>query len=80
MSPDLPLMQPPGGGMLAISPDGARLAYLSDRGGTVHIRVRRMDLGQEAEAGDAPLSFAWSPGGKGILKYVTGGEPAHHHT
>jgi acylaminoacyl-peptidase len=48
------------------SPDGARLAYLSERGGTVHIRVRRMDSGQEAEAGDAPLSFAWAPDGQWI--------------
>ncbi|MEO8594762.1 MAG: prolyl oligopeptidase family serine peptidase [Candidatus Solibacter sp.] len=49
------------------SPDGARIAYLSDRGGTPQIRVRRLDGAADIEVtrGDAsPLTVAWSPDGK----------------
>jgi len=48
------------------SPDGARIAYLSDRGGKTQIRVQRPDTGQEVEipSAQSPLSVAWSPDGK----------------
>ena len=51
------------------SPDGARLAYLSNRSGRPQIRVRWMDTGQEAQITDlqdAPSGIEWSPDGKWI--------------
>ncbi len=52
-----------------LSPDGARLAYLSNRSGRPQIRVRWMDSGQEAQITDlqdAPSGIEWSPDGKWI--------------
>jgi len=51
------------------SPDGGRLAYLSNRGGKTQIHVRWMDTGQEAKITDLeqpPGNFAWSPDGHWI--------------
>lgn len=51
------------------SPDGKRLAYLSNRSGRVQVWVRWMDTGQEAMITDlqqAPANIAWSPDGKWI--------------
>jgi acylaminoacyl-peptidase len=52
-----------------LSPDGTRVAYLSNRSGTTQIHVRWLDTGQEAQITDlqqAPSSIAWSPDGKWI--------------
>jgi len=48
------------------SPDGARLAYLSDRSGKTQIRVHTVDSGQELEIPTAlpPEALAWSADGK----------------
>ena len=49
------------------SPDGTRLAYLSDRDGKTQIYVRWMDTGQTAKLTNlenAPQNIAWSPDGK----------------
>src|SRR6266403_1458963 len=49
------------------SPDGLRLAYLSDADGTQQIYVRWMDTGQTARITNldqAPEAIAWSPDGK----------------
>jgi len=49
------------------SPDGTRIAYLSDRDGKPQIYVRWMDNGQTAELTNlenAPSDLAWSPDGK----------------
>ena len=51
------------------SPDGTRLAYITNRGGKTQIHVRWMDSGQEAaitDLEDAPANIAWSPDGKWI--------------
>jgi acylaminoacyl-peptidase len=51
------------------SPDGKRIAWLSNRGGKQQIHVRWMDTGQEAQITDlqqAPSNIAWSPDGKWI--------------
>ncbi len=51
------------------SPDGARLAYLSDREETSQIWVRWMDSGQSSRVThvpEGPASPAWSPDGKQI--------------
>ena len=51
------------------SPDGANIAYLSDRQGVVQIWVRSVKTGEEhaaARGGPAPLALAWSPDGKSI--------------
>ena len=51
------------------SPDGTRIAWLSDRGGKPHIMVRRLESGPETEirtAGQMPLNLAWSLDGKSI--------------
>src|SRR5271169_932277 len=51
------------------SPDGARLAYLSDADGKQQIYVRWMDSGQTARItslDQAPNSIEWSPDGKMI--------------
>jgi len=49
------------------SPDGMRLAYLSDADGKQQIYIRWMDTGQTARITNleqAPDSIAWSPDGK----------------
>jgi len=51
------------------SPDGTRLAFLSNRGGKPQIYVRWMDTGQEARITDleqSPSNLAWSPDGRSI--------------
>ncbi|MGH9672964.1 MAG: TolB family protein, partial [Bryobacteraceae bacterium] len=51
------------------SPDGARLAYISDRDGAAQLYVRWMDTGQTARITNlqqAPSGLAWSPDGKWI--------------
>ena len=52
-----------------LSPDGKRLAYLSNRSGKVQIYVRWLDSGQEAmitRGLQAPSNINWSPDGKWI--------------
>ncbi len=52
-----------------ISPDGTRIAYLSNRSGKNQIHVRWLDTGQEAQITDlqqAPSNIEWSPNGKWI--------------
>jgi dipeptidyl aminopeptidase/acylaminoacyl peptidase len=52
-----------------LSPDGTRLAYLSNRSGKTQIHVRWLDSGQEAQITDAqqsPSNLVWSPDGKWI--------------
>lgn len=52
-----------------ISPDGTRIAYLSNRSGKTQIHVRWLDTGQEAQITDleqAPSGIEWSPDGKWI--------------
>ncbi len=52
-----------------ISPDGTRLAYLSNRSGRNQVRVRWLDSGQEAQITDleeSPAGIEWSPDGKWI--------------
>jgi len=53
-----------------ISPDGTRVAYLSNRNNNkVQIHVRWLDSGQDAQVTDiqqAPSSIEWSPDGKWI--------------
>ena len=49
------------------SPDGTRIAYISDREGKPQIYVRWMDNGQTAELTNletAPTEIVWSPDGK----------------
>jgi len=49
------------------SPDGTRIAYISDRDGKAQIYVRWMDNGQTAELTNlesAPSEIVWSPDGK----------------
>ncbi len=49
------------------SPDGTRIAYLSDRDGKPQIYVRWMDTGQTAKLTNLenpPSGLAWSPDGK----------------
>ena len=49
------------------SPDGTRIAYISDREGKPQIYVRWMDNGQTAQLTNlesAPSDIAWSPNGK----------------
>jgi dipeptidyl aminopeptidase/acylaminoacyl peptidase len=51
------------------SPDGARIAWLSDRSGKPQLRVRRFDSTAEIQltSGDAePLAFAWSAEGDAL--------------
>jgi len=51
------------------SPDGARIAWLSDRSGRPQVWVRKLESGPETQvtnAGRAPLSLAWSPDGESI--------------
>ena len=52
-----------------LSPDGTRLAYLSNRSGKTQIHVRWLDSAQEAQITDsqqAPSNIVWSPDGKWI--------------
>ena len=52
-----------------ISPDGTRIAYLSNRSGKNQIHVRWLDSSQEAqitELQQAPSGIEWSPDGKWI--------------
>jgi acylaminoacyl-peptidase len=52
-----------------LSPDGTRLAYLSNRSGKMQIHVRWMDSGQDAQLTDlqqSPTNIVWSPDGKWI--------------
>jgi len=49
------------------SPDGTRLAFLSDRDGKPQLYVRWMDTGQTAKLTDlenSPAGISWSPDGK----------------
>jgi dipeptidyl aminopeptidase/acylaminoacyl peptidase len=51
------------------SPDGMRLAFVSDRDGKSQLYVRWMDSGQTAKLTDlenSPTAIAWSPDGKQI--------------
>lgn len=51
------------------SPDGTRLAYISDREGSPQIYVRWMDTGQTARITNVPFppeGIAWSPDGRYI--------------
>ena len=62
------------------SPDGTRLAYLSDRDGTSRIYIRDWETGKETAITDgklAPSHLVWSPDGKwiGFIAYVSR-EPA----
>jgi dipeptidyl aminopeptidase/acylaminoacyl peptidase len=62
------------------SPDGTRIAYLSDADGKTQIYIRWMDTGQTAritDLEDSPEAIAWSPDGK-MLSFsalVPGKEP-----
>ena len=52
-----------------LSPDGKRLAYLSNRSGKTQLHVRWMDNGQETivtHGETAPSNIVWSPDGKWI--------------
>lgn len=52
-----------------LSPDGTRVAYLSNRSGKVQVHVRWLDGSQEAQITDlqqAPGGIEWSPDGKWI--------------
>ena len=52
-----------------ISPDGTRIAYVSNRSGKNQIHVRWLDTGQEAqitELQQAPSNIEWAPDGKWI--------------
>jgi acylaminoacyl-peptidase len=51
------------------SPDGTRLAFLSDRGGKIQIHVRWMESGITSEitnVTEEPAGLAWSPDGERI--------------
>ena len=50
------------------SPDGTRIAYLSDSEGSVQVRIHSMDSGEDRAlaAGLRPLALAWSPDGESI--------------
>ena len=51
------------------SPDGTRIAYISDRDGKSQLYVRWMDSGQSAKLTDlenSPSGISWSPDGKQI--------------
>jgi acylaminoacyl-peptidase len=51
------------------SPDGTQLAYLSDRGGTAQIFIRRMGSSEDVQltrGSQAALALGWSPDGNAI--------------
>src|SRR3954465_1384943 len=50
------------------SPDGERIAWISDRGGKPNLRVRKLHAAAEVEihADPAPLSLGWSAEGDAI--------------
>jgi acylaminoacyl-peptidase len=51
------------------SPDGTRIAYVSNRSGKPQIRLRWMDTGRETEITqleEAPANVAWSPDGRSL--------------
>jgi acylaminoacyl-peptidase len=54
------------------SPDGERIAWISDRGGAIRLRIRKFEGGPEVEVGGefTPLAFAWSAEGDRIA--ITG--------
>src|SRR6266850_616213 len=55
------------------SPDGTRIAYLSDADGKQQLYVRWMDTGQTARITNldqAPDAIAWSPDGKNLIVSV----------
>ena len=59
------------------SPDGTRIAYISDRDGKPQLYVRWMDSGQIASLTNlenAPSDIAWSPDGKRIAGRSASGE------
>ena len=47
------------------SPDGERIAWISDKGGKARVRVRRFEAGPEIqiEMEGAPIAFSWSADG-----------------
>jgi dipeptidyl aminopeptidase/acylaminoacyl peptidase len=52
-----------------LSPDGTRLAYLSNRSGKTQVHVRWLDSAQDAQITDSqqtPSNIVWSPDGKWI--------------
>lgn len=52
------------------SPDGTRIAFVSDRDGKSQLYIRWMDTGQIAKLSDldnAPAGIAWSPDGKQLV-------------
>src|ERR1700757_4872217 len=52
------------------SPDGTRLAFVSDRDGKAQLYIRWMDSGQIAKLTDmdnAPAGVSWSPDGKQLV-------------
>jgi len=60
------------------SPDGGRIAYLSDREGKRQIWVHRMDSATDlriTHLEDSPLSVAWSPDGKSLAFTARMAEP-----
>jgi dipeptidyl aminopeptidase/acylaminoacyl peptidase len=62
------------------SPDGARIAFLSNRSGKIQIHVVTTGgtLTQLTHEDSAPLSLAWSPDGKSLaFTERTAGEAAH---
>ncbi|MFY9724184.1 MAG: prolyl oligopeptidase family serine peptidase [Bryobacteraceae bacterium] len=61
------------------SPDGGRIAFLSDRDGGRNIHIVPLAGGQSsvvATGGYTPLALAWSPDGQSIAFTATGAPPA----
>lgn len=57
------------------SPDGTRVAWISDRGGKQQIRIRRTDASDDAVVAtgeQTPSTFAWSPDGATIAFLAPG--------